>query len=118
MVDDELEIPLKLLQKDLKKEIDKWDNIIVEGHLICEIRLPVDWAVLLRVHPELLEARLEAKQYMPAKVQDNVFCEGIDYCKKHALRNYKEKVIEVYGKNTAKETLKAALKEMKKKGAI
>ena len=113
--ENELVVPLKKLEKLLNKELKRSDNVIAEGHLLCEIRLKADVAVLLRVHPELLEARLEAKNYKPEKIMDNIFCEGIDYCKKHLERNYpKEKIVEVQARKSIKETADTILKEIKK----
>src|SRR3989338_4084720 len=92
----ELVVPLGKFQKALNAELKKHKSIIVEGHLLCEIKLKADAVVLLRLHPELLEARLERRGYNAEKIQDNVFCEGIDYCKKHLSRNYRRsRIIEV-----------------------
>ncbi len=79
-------------------------NIIVGGHWLCEIGGGFDLVVLLRLNPERLAARLELRGYRDEKVQDNVFCEGIDYCKKHAKRNYSaRKIIEIENSKTIKE---------------
>ena len=116
--ENELVIPLVPFAKALNRLFSKEKNVVVEGHLLCELRLKADFVVLIRVHPEMLEARLEAKGYSAEKVQDNVFCEGIDYCKKHVLRNYaKEKVLEVQSGKTIKETLDRIIKGLKEKGA-
>jgi len=73
--------------------------------------------VLLRVHPEILQERLERKGYNDVKIMDNVFCEGIDYCKKHVFRRYKrDKVIEVKNEKGIKETLHIIIKELKERG--
>ena len=76
----------------------------------------VDVAVLLRLHPELLEARLERRGYNAEKIQDNVFCEGIDYCKKHLSRNYKRsRIIEVPAHGTSKETANTIIKKLRER---
>ena len=78
------------------------------------MKLKADKIILLRTNPELLEMRLESRNYPPEKIMDNVFVEGIDYCKKHILRNYpKNKIIEVESKRTAKETLNEVLNQLK-----
>ncbi len=116
--EDQLVIPLLPFAKQLNKLFSREKNTIVEGHLLCELRLKADYVVLIRLDPELLETRLEARAYSAEKVQDNVFCEGIDYCKKHVERNYpKEKVVEVQGGKTIKETLDRIIKGLKEKGA-
>jgi len=101
----ELVLPLNALKRVVSEKFKK-NNVVMEGHVLCEIRVKVDAIVVLRVHPEILESRLEARGYNAEKTQDNVFCEGIEYCTKHALRNYgKKRVIEVQNEKDIKETL-------------
>jgi adenylate kinase len=115
---DELIIPLGEFSEAIEGLFQREKNAIVEGHLLCEIRLKPDFVVLIRLGPELLESRLEARGYSAEKVQDNVFCEGIDYCKKHVERNYsKEKIVEIRSGKTIKETLHRIVKGLKEKGA-
>lgn len=115
--EDELVVPLRTLEKALNKMLENEKKIIVEGHLLCEIKLKVDFVVLLRLHPELLEARLAMRGYKAEKVQNNVLCEGIDYCKKHALRKYpKKRIIEIYAGKNIKETIAQILSALKKTG--
>ena len=115
--ENELVVPLDKLEEKLNEFLEKEENVAVEGHLLCEIKAKFDFIVVLRCHPEILEARLEERGYKAEKIQDNVFCEGIDYCKKHASRNYsKKKVIEVETRKSIKETLETIIKEIKKRG--
>ncbi len=115
--ENELIIPLRRIERALNQELKKEKNLVVEGHTLCETKLNVDFVILIRTDPEILEARLEKKGYKAEKVQDNVFCEGIDYCKKHAERRYrKKKIIEVYPKRTVKETAGSIINELKKRG--
>ncbi|MCR4369506.1 MAG: AAA family ATPase [archaeon] len=110
--ENELVVPLPKLERALNKE----KSGIFEGHLLCEIKADFDYLVLLRCHPELLETRLEARGYKAEKVQDNVFCEGIEYCKKHALRNYaRGKIIEIESRKSIKETTNAIINELEKR---
>ncbi len=114
--ENELVVDERDLEKTLNKEISREKGILVEGHLICETKLKVDYLILLRCDPELLELRLEKRGYKAEKVQDNVFCEGIDYCKKHAERNYpKGKIIEVNSGKTLKETMGLIITELEKR---
>jgi len=116
--ENELVVPLGKLEKALNSELAGKDNLIVEGHIACEARLKVDLAFVLRVHPELLELRLEGKKYGEEKVQDNVFCEGIDYCLKHAKRRYGRKVREIQcGGKGIKEIVDIIVTELEKVGA-
>jgi adenylate kinase len=41
--------------------------------------LPVDLAIVLRCHPEVLRKRLKAQGWPPGKVQDNVEAEAVDF---------------------------------------
>lgn len=114
----ELVIPLEKLEKELNELLHNTPNIILEGHLLCEIKLDADVCVVLRVDPEMLEERLGRRNYSGEKIQDNVFCEGIDYCKKHALRNYEEKIVlEVENKKSIKETTRHIISKLGVKGA-
>lgn len=102
----EVEVELKKLERSLNKLLSKQKNIIFEGHLLCEIKGKFDVVVLVKCNPEVLERRLETRGYSDVKVQDNVFCEGIEYCKKHCYRNYPgNRVVEVDNSKDIKETL-------------
>lgn len=115
---DELVIPLGEFAGAVEELFKREKSVVVEGHLLCEIRLKPDFVVLIRLHPETLEARLEERGYSAEKVQDNVFCEGIDYCKKHVERNYdREKIVEIQSGKNIKETLDRIIRGLKEKGA-
>lgn len=115
----ELEVPLKPLEKELNKLLKKEKKIVIEGHMLCETRLDVDAVILLRLDPEILQMRLERLGYSDEKIMDNVFCEGIDYCRKHLMRRYKSgKIIEINNKRSLKETKQAIIKELAKKGLL
>jgi len=115
----ELIIPLQQFARELNKLLAKEKNIILEGHLLCELRLPkADFVVLLTVKPEELEKRLHARGYNEVKVQENVFCEANDYCKKRVLRSYnKQKVLQVDAGKTIKEITLDIISKLKEKGA-
>ena len=114
--ENELVVPLEKLEEKLNKFIEKTKNIIIEGHLLCEIKANFDFLILLKCNPEILESRLEQRGYKAEKIQDNVFCEGIDYCKKHSKRNYsKEKIIEIESRKSLKETTDAIITELIKR---
>jgi len=97
----ELEIPLKKFEAKANTFLKKNDNIIFEGHVACETKLKVDYVILLKINPEELQMRLEARNYSTEKIMDNVFCEGIEYCKKNLNKNYpKSKIIVIDSKST------------------
>jgi len=113
--ENELVIPVKQLEKELNLMLSKKNKVLIEGHLLCETRLKVDFAILLRVHPEILETTLESRGYSVLKVHDNVFAEGIDYCKKQLLKRYPEKkIIEVSRKHGVEVTAGEIIKEIEK----
>lgn len=117
--EDELVVPLEKLKNALNKMLKTEKNVIIEGHMLCEIALDIDFIVLITLDPELLEERLGARRYPAPKIQDNVFCEGIDYCKKHVSRKYpKKKIIEVGSQKSIKETVHIILKVFKERGIL
>ncbi len=108
--ENELEIPLKEFEKKANEFLKKNKNVVFEGHVLCEMKLNVDKVILIKMDPEQLEMRLEQRSYSPEKIMDNVFCEGIEYVKKHLLKNYqKESIIEVISASTSKTTLAKVL---------
>jgi adenylate kinase len=115
--ENELEIPVLKIQSKANAFLKKNKNIIFEGHVLCEAKIKVDAVIVLKVNPEELEMRLEGRKYSPDKIIDNVFCEGIDYCLKHAKRNYsKNKIITINSNPNVKFTLSNILVELGKKG--
>jgi adenylate kinase len=113
--ENELEIPIPEFEKAANAFLKKTDNVIFEGHVVCEAKLAVDKVILIRVDPEELEMRLENRGYSMEKMMDNVFCEGIDYCKKQVIKNYpKEKIIEITSKASISGTIKAVLNALGK----
>ncbi len=107
--EDELVIPIRKLEKKIKGILKKRKNVIIEGHMLCEMKLNVDLAIVITMDPEKLQEILEARGYGINKVLDNIFCEGIEYCKKHATRNYKN-IIVLENKGDIKKLKKEALK--------
>lgn len=113
----ELVVELEKLEEKLNQMLEKENNVLVEGHMLCEIKVDFDYLIIIRCHPEILESRLEAKGYKAEKIQDNVFCEGIEYCKKYAERNYPtEKIIEIHNGISIKETTNAIIQELDNRG--
>jgi len=111
--ENELEIPLKEFEKKANAFLKKNDNILFEGHVLCEAKLNVDKIIVITIDPEELELRLEQRNYSAAKIMDNVFCEGIEYCKKHAIRNYpKEKILVVKSLSSQKLTFVQVLAKL------
>ena len=89
----ELEIPIDSFEKKANAFLKDHDNILLEGHTLCEMKIKVDKFILITLDPEKLQLRLELRDYSEEKIMDNLFCEGIEYCKKHAKRNYDKNLI-------------------------
>ncbi|HIP74298.1 MAG TPA: kinase [Euryarchaeota archaeon] len=77
----------KLRLKTIWKTKDMGD-VIIEGHLFCEVKLPADLVIVLRTHPEELKRRLEARGYPEKKIRENVLAEILDYCIVKAEQKY------------------------------
>ena len=93
--ENELEIPLKEFEHKANEYLEKNENVVFEGHVLCEMKLKVDNVILIEIDPEELESRLEQRNYSMEKVMDNVFCEGISYCKKKVQKNYPSKKVKI-----------------------
>lgn len=70
--------------------IKNMDNAILEGHLFCEVKLPVDHVIVLRTRPDVLEERLKPRGYPEKKIRENVMAEMLDYCLSRAEKKYGE----------------------------
>jgi adenylate kinase len=82
----------KKLAKILGKELEQ-PEIIVESHLLCDLKLPADLVVVLRCEPHELENRLTKRNYVKIKLDDDVLSEVLDYCQIKAVFNYGEKKV-------------------------
>jgi len=86
----ELERELSLAIKSEKR------SIIAEGHLGCEMKLPVSKVIVLRCDPKVLRARLASRNYLPEKLSSNALSEALDYCTVLSEKNYsKSKIFEI-----------------------
>ena len=106
-------VRLKELQEELVKTIKAEDSaVIVEGHLGCEIKLPVSKVIVLRCNPKELRRRLSGRNYSQEKVANNALSEALDYCTVLSEKNYgKRKVWEI---DTTNRSIKEVVLEVKK----
>lgn len=90
-------VRLKELQEELSLAIKaEKRSVIVEGHLGCEMKLPVSRVIVLRCDPKVLRQRMASRNYPPAKVAANALSEALDYCTVLSEKNYgKAKVWEM-----------------------
>lgn len=90
-------VRLKELASELSSSIKaEKRSVIVEGHLGCEMKLPVSKVIVLRCEPKTLRARMSSRNYPPAKIAANALSEALDYCTVWSEKNYgKKKVWEI-----------------------
>lgn len=90
-------VRLKELESELSAAIkSEKRSLIVEGHLGCEIKLPVQKVIVLRCEPKILRQRLASRNYPAEKLASNALSEALDYCTVLSEKNYgKKKVWEI-----------------------
>ncbi len=64
-------------------------TVVIESHLLCDLKLRNSTAIVLREHLKTLKSRLMARGYPLAKIKDNIICEATDYCGINSAKNYK-----------------------------
>ncbi len=62
--------------------------VILESHLLCDIRIGGAAAIVLREHLPVVRKRLEARGYKKGKLNADIISEATDYCGIRAERNY------------------------------
>jgi len=110
----EIEIDIKKFQEKINEFLKKQENAIIEGHVLCEMKIKADLVFLIRAKGKILEKRLKKKGYNEVKIQDNVFCEEIEYCKNKCGKNY-GKVFEIKNEKSLNSSLQKILKKIKGK---
>jgi adenylate kinase len=68
--------------------------LIFEGH-VSHLLDGADMVIVLRVHPEILRKRLEARNYSASKIRENLEAEALGVCSAEAYERYGEKVSEI-----------------------
>ncbi|QEE14927.1 adenylate kinase family protein [Promethearchaeum syntrophicum] len=59
--------------------------IIIESHYADIIDLPCEIAIILRCHPQILEKRLQSRNYSPEKIRENIQAELLGDSTSHML---------------------------------
>ena len=113
-----LTVDLKRLETGLRKETSKihGKDIVIDGHLACEIPIKSDFCIVLRTSPDILRKRLEKRNYPKKKTEDNVMCEELDYCTQKAEINLKCPIYEIRTDKRIKETMNDVGSILKGKG--
>ncbi|MGC9037469.1 MAG: AAA family ATPase [Candidatus Micrarchaeia archaeon] len=65
-------------------------TLILEGHLLCDMKIKNAKAVVLREHLATLKKRMEMRGYRKRKIYDNLVAEATDYCGIEASKRYKQ----------------------------
>lgn len=83
-------VNMPALQKELEKMVkeSRSGTILLESHLLCDMRIRNASALVLREHLGVLTKRMKARGYGKGKIGSNVVSEATDYCGIHAERNY------------------------------
>jgi adenylate kinase len=70
------------------------ETLIFEGHLshLCD---GADRVIVLRVRPEILKKRLEARQYSESKIRENLEAEALGVCSAEAFDKYPDRTYEL-----------------------
>lgn len=63
-------------------------SVVVEGHLGCEMKLPIQKVLVLRCDPKELRARLSSRNYSSEKLSQNALSEALDYCTVQSEKSY------------------------------
>jgi adenylate kinase len=102
-------VQLEKLEKEFNKTTSKEKNLIIEGHLACELKIKnVDFVIVCRTNPKTLEKRLRERSYPKEKIGDNLMCELLDYCTILSLQNYR-RVYEIETSKKLEENIKEIL---------
>ena len=74
--------------------VDSDELLIFEGHLshLCQ---GADSVIVLRVRPEILLKRLEAREYSESKIHENLEAEALGVCSAESYDLYSDKVFEL-----------------------
>ena len=102
---------MKRLKAELEKRIrnSKAKFVIIEGHLLCDIRIRKATAIVIREHLKMLLVRMRRRGYGTKKIEGNIVSEAIDYCGVNSLSNY-DSVHEVMGGRKAVERIVGIIK--------
>ncbi len=81
-------VDLRRLRMKAMAIVRREKDVIFEGHLYCEVKLPADRVFVLRTNPFALLKRLEERKWSRKKVMENVLAEALDYCLIKAEEKY------------------------------
>ncbi|MDE1822733.1 MAG: AAA family ATPase [Candidatus Micrarchaeota archaeon] len=85
-------VKMRALKNEIEKRMkeSKRKLVIVEGHLLCDMRISGATAIVMREHLGKLIGRMRKRGYSSGKIRDNIVSEATDYCGANASANYKK----------------------------
>jgi adenylate kinase len=87
--DDAKVVRLPELSRELSAAIkSEKKSIVAEGHLGCEMKLPVQKVIVLRCEPKELRQRLAFRNYSHHKLSQNALSVALDYCTVQSEKHY------------------------------
>lgn len=88
-------IDIPALNEKVSQIIENSNELLIfEGHLahLCN---GADKVIVLRVRPEILKSRLEARNYSESKIRENLEAEAMGVCTAEAFELYGEDISEI-----------------------
>ena len=89
---EEFEVDIPAMIQALEDEVEEYEDVVIEGHLAHYF--PSDICFVLRCDPEVLDERLEERNYSESKVRENLESEALDIVLAQAAE-HQETVIEI-----------------------
>ncbi|WP_088819708.1 adenylate kinase family protein [Candidatus Mancarchaeum acidiphilum] len=69
------------LKKVIEETVEDFDGVVIlVGHLLADVKLPYDIAIVKREHLRKLESRMIKRGYQRGKIRENLISEALDYC--------------------------------------
>ena len=88
-------IDIEKLSLNVGELINESEELLIfEGH-VTHLLDGADRVVVLRVRPEILEKRLEERDYSESKIRENLEAEALGVCSAEAYDRYGEEVHEI-----------------------
>ena len=88
-------IDIEKLSSHILHMIEDCEELLIfEGH-VTHLLDGADKVNVLRVHPEILKGRLEARGYSESKIRENLEAEALGVCSAESFDKYSDKVCEL-----------------------
>lgn len=112
--DGELIADMPALRKEIERRVksSKSETVIIEGHLLCDMKIKGATAIVIREHLDELLRRMKKRGYGKKKTEGNLVSEAIDYCGVNASSNYSE-VYEIESGKSAAPAILSVIKGRK-----